>query len=66
MDADVVDGSTGESDGNPNERVDGVAVERNHHQENAAQAVNYWEEQGELHGGGGGWRDEKENKINKI
>lgn len=54
MNADEVDRYARESNGDPDKRVDGVAVEGNHHQENAADAVNYWEEQGELQGGGGG------------
>lgn len=48
MDTNIVDWRSGQSNSNSNKRVDGVTVEGNNHQENAAQAVNYWEEQRQL------------------
>lgn len=53
MDAQVVNRHARERHRDSHQRVDGVAVERNHHQEDAAQAVDDGEEQGELQGGGG-------------
>lgn len=51
MDAQVVNRHARERHRDSHQRVDGVAVERNHHQEDAAQAVDDGEEQGELQGG---------------
>lgn len=48
VDADVVDRRPGQGHADPHQRVDGVTVERNHHQEDAADAVDYREKQGEL------------------
>lgn len=48
MDADVVDGHARQGHGDAHQRVDGVAVERHHDQEDAAHAVDDGEEQGEL------------------
>lgn len=48
VDAEVVDWHTREGHADPHQRVDRVTVERNHHQEDAAHAVDYWEKQGEL------------------
>lgn len=56
MDAQVVNRHARERHSDSHQRVDGVAVERNHHQEDAAQAVDDGEEQGELQGGGSGER----------
>lgn len=48
VDAEVVDWCSGQRHCNSHQRIDGVAVERHHHQEYAAQAVNDWEEQRQL------------------
>lgn len=48
MEAEEVDGHAGQRHGDAHQRVDGVAVERHHHQEEAAQAVHDGEEQGQL------------------
>lgn len=54
MDAEEVDGGAGERHADSHQGVDGVAVEGNHHQEDAAQAVDDGEEQGQLQGTTGG------------
>lgn len=50
VDAEVVNRCAGQGHTNSHQSVDGVAVERNHDQKNAAQAVDDGEEQGQLRG----------------
>ena len=54
MDAQEVDGHAGERHADAHHGVEGVAVERQHHQEDGAQAVDHGEEQGQLGRGGAG------------
>lgn len=48
VDAEVVNRCARQSHTNSHQSVDGVSVKGNHHQKNAAQAVDDWEEQGQL------------------
>lgn len=50
VDAEVVNRCARQGHTNSHQSVDGVAVEGNHDQKNAAQAVDDWEEQGQLQG----------------
>lgn len=50
MDAEVVNRCARQGHTNSHQSADGVAVEGNHDQKNAAQAVDDWEEQGQLQG----------------
>lgn len=50
VDANEVDWCTRQCHCNSHQRVDGITVEGNHYEENAAQAVDYWEEQRQLQG----------------
>lgn len=48
MDAQEVDGYPRQSDGNANQRIDGVTVERHSHQENSAKTKHHRVQQGQL------------------
>lgn len=67
VDANVVDRCARQRHSNSHQRVDGVAVEGNHDQENAAQAVDDWEEQRQLQGVDRGKAEEEEDmgKVRK-
>lgn len=51
MDAQEVDGNSRQGDGDADQGIDGVAVQRDHHQENGAQAEHHGVQQRELWGG---------------
>lgn len=48
MHAHEVDGNARQGNGNADQRVDGVGVERDHHQEEGTQAEDHWVEQCQL------------------
>lgn len=50
VDAEIVNRCARQGHTNSHQRVDGVTVEGNHDQKNAAQAVDDWEEQRQLRG----------------
>ena len=63
VDANEVDWCTRQCHCNSHQRVDGITVEGNHYEENAAQAVDYWEEQRQLQGvETGRWQRQREKK----
>lgn len=63
VDANEVDWCTRQCHCNSHQRVDGITVEGNHYEENAAQAVDYWEEQRQLQGAETGrWQGQREKK----
>lgn len=66
MDANEVDWYARQCHSNSHQRVNGVAVEGNHYQEYAAQAVEDGEEQRELQGGERRWAEEHDKgKVRK-
>lgn len=65
MDAQEVDRHSRESNGDANERVDGVTVQWHCHEEHSATTEDDGVQQGQLHTGTQGqtWKEEEENNI---